>query len=246
MAAGRPRSSAPIPCLRPGVPGGVSPRSARSGCRRGRRRNSAAPRAPRSSKRTSCPDEASVEHSSSRSHHPQRGMRLAGGPEVRFDPEVQGQHVVDEPTATPGGEHRRLGLLGEPHGPDVEGAGGVLAPGRHCQLHMVEGDQLVRHVAPPAAKRASPAPRLLGGRRRRTANLRPSHGIAHQEAPQAHAEEEAQEDAQGHPLATAGRRQVGRHRRSRSLRRECPRQGRVCTISRLRQTPHPWKRPAPC
>jgi hypothetical protein len=29
------------------------------------------------------------------------------------------------------------------------------------------------------------------------------HGIPHQEAPQAHAQEEAQEDAEGHPLAAS-------------------------------------------
>ncbi len=34
------------------------------------------------------------------------------------------------------------------------------------------------------------------------------HGIADQEAPQAHAEEEAQEDAEGHSLAATSRRQV--------------------------------------
>src|ERR1700709_1884583 len=34
------------------------------------------------------------------------------------------------------------------------------------------------------------------------------HGIRDQEAPQAHAQEEAQEDAEGHPLAAAGSGQV--------------------------------------
>ena len=36
------------------------------------------------------------------------------------------------------------------------------------------------------------------------ARLAPRHGIAHQKAPQAHAQEEAQEDAEGHALAATG------------------------------------------
>ena len=50
----------------------------------------------------------------------------------------------------------------------------------------------------------TPGVTLAKGLRPGTASLPPRHGFPHQEAPQAHAQEEAQEDAEGDPLAAPG------------------------------------------
>jgi len=53
----------------------------------------------------------------------------------------------------------------------VEGTGVGFAPSGHGQLHVVEGDKLVSHVPPPTADDSLLGERLLGGCRRKAANL---------------------------------------------------------------------------
>jgi hypothetical protein len=102
--------------------------------------------------------------------HQQRGVGLAGRPEVVFDPQVEYHLVVGEPTAAPGCEHRGLRPLLEPQEPLVEITSfGLPAPG-HRQLDVIDANEPVPHDPPPT-RSPFQAQRLLGGCEQKAANL---------------------------------------------------------------------------
>ena len=72
-------------------------------------------------------------------------MRLGRGCEVVRDADVQLVRTEPKPHATPCGEQRRLLELLEPEEVAVEAPGVVLAPGRGCDLDVVETDDVVAH-----------------------------------------------------------------------------------------------------
>lgn len=65
-------------------------------------------------------------------------MRLARGPEVGLDAEVDLQRAGPHPQAAARGQDRRLGDLGHAQDAEVEGPARVLAAGRYRELYMVQ------------------------------------------------------------------------------------------------------------
>lgn len=74
------------------------------------------------------------------------GVRLAGGPELLLDTQVDTKVSRFEPAATAYGEMVGLGDTGYPQEALIEGHRRVFFPGRHRQLNMVE----VFHVHTPS------------------------------------------------------------------------------------------------
>jgi hypothetical protein len=66
------------------------------------------------------------------------GVRLPGGLEVSFDPQMNLERAVFEPTSAASCEVRRLRHFGDTERFLVKGARQIFASARHCQLHMVE------------------------------------------------------------------------------------------------------------
>jgi hypothetical protein len=101
----------------------------------------------------------------------QRGVGLAGGPKVVLDPEVQRHPAVGEPTSPSGRERRRLQSLFQTQDSLVEVPGLELPARGHRQLDVVDSDKSVPHDPPPPGLGSFSGERLLGGCRRKAANL---------------------------------------------------------------------------
>ena len=87
-------------------------------------------------------------------------MGLAGRAELILDPEVHPQLAALEPAAPAEGEMGRLGHLGMPRSPAVEGDGVGLPARRHGQLDMVDG--LDAHRSGSGLRPRPPARRVTG------------------------------------------------------------------------------------
>ena len=145
-----------------------APRSARSGCRTGRRHRRA--RDPRAARRRRCVQPARRQRSSSSASvaHEQRRVRLVRGSEVALDAEVDLHVRALEPAAAALGEVRRLRHFGEPEHAGVEAPRRGLAPGRHRELDVIDRqDAHAQKSTRPAPASGSMARRML----RKTASL---------------------------------------------------------------------------
>jgi hypothetical protein len=71
-------------------------------------------------------------------------MRLSRGSEVLFNPEVDLQSPMLEPTTSSNLKVRGLWRLGDPQQAGVEPSGSLLCTPRHCQLDVF--DPLDRHT----------------------------------------------------------------------------------------------------
>lgn len=74
------------------------------------------------------------------------GWAFLDGPEILAYSEMNLHRSAFEPATTTFRKMGRLGHFGNPEYPCVERMGGILAPGRHCELYVIQ--PLYSHQAP--------------------------------------------------------------------------------------------------
>jgi hypothetical protein len=88
----------------------------------------------------------------------QGGMSLAGGPEILLDAQVDLHSAAGKPATSSSGQRRGLGKDLEAEDAAVEHLGLRLPPGRHRELHVIEGGHPKRHGGHAATARRNDKP----------------------------------------------------------------------------------------